>query len=95
MTDQPAAAASATPDAPRPINRITGYAWYALFVLVLVYIVNFIDRQILSILAEASSATSPSPTPRSASSTAPPSPSSTLCSASRSGGSPTAGIAAG
>ena len=30
--------------------RVTAYAWYALFVLVLVYIVNFIDRQILSIL---------------------------------------------
>jgi MFS family permease len=31
-------------------TRVGGYAWYALFVLVLVYIVNFIDRQILSIL---------------------------------------------
>ena len=30
--------------------RVSAYAWYALFVLVLVYIVNFIDRQILSIL---------------------------------------------
>lgn len=28
-----------------------GYAWYALSVMVLVYILNFIDRQILSILA--------------------------------------------
>jgi len=37
------------PEAPtRP--RIGAYAWYALFVLVLVYIVNFVDRQILSIL---------------------------------------------
>jgi len=37
------------PPAPaRP--RIGAYAWYALFVLVLVYIVNFVDRQILSIL---------------------------------------------
>ena len=35
----------------RPV-RVGAYAWYALFVLVLVYIVNFIDRQILSILAE-------------------------------------------
>jgi MFS family permease len=34
----------------RPAPRIGAYAWYALFVLVLVYIVNFIDRQILSIL---------------------------------------------
>jgi MFS family permease len=30
--------------------RIGAYAWYGLFVLVLVYIINFIDRQILSIL---------------------------------------------
>ncbi|WP_284734554.1 spinster family MFS transporter [Sphingosinicella terrae] len=36
------------PAAARP--RIGAYAWYALFVLVLVYIINFIDRQILSIL---------------------------------------------
>jgi MFS family permease len=32
--------------------RIAAYAWYALIVLVLVYIVNFIDRQIISILAQ-------------------------------------------
>ena len=38
-----------TPDAPAK-PRIGAYAWYALFVLVLVYIVNFVDRQILSIL---------------------------------------------
>ncbi len=30
--------------------RVSGYAWYALFVLVLVYVVNFVDRQIISIL---------------------------------------------
>ncbi|MGE3395736.1 MAG: spinster family MFS transporter [Sphingomonas sp.] len=36
--------------AARPAPRIGAYAWYALFVLVLVYIINFIDRQILSIL---------------------------------------------
>ena len=29
-----------------------GYAWYALGVMVVVYMLNFIDRQILSILAE-------------------------------------------
>jgi MFS family permease len=40
----------ATP-APPPI-RISRYAWYALFVLVLVYVINFIDRQIISILAQ-------------------------------------------
>jgi MFS family permease len=38
-------------ESPQPV-RVGAYAWYALFVLVLVYIVNFIDRQILSILAE-------------------------------------------
>jgi MFS family permease len=44
-TDQ-AVPASGTP------YRMGTYAWYALGVLVLVYIINFIDRQILSILAE-------------------------------------------
>ena len=33
-----------------PRAKASSYAWYALVVLVLVYIVNFIDRQILSIL---------------------------------------------
>jgi MFS family permease len=32
--------------------RVTGYAWYALILFVVVYIFNFIDRQIVSILAE-------------------------------------------
>src|SRR4028118_2382668 len=40
--------AEAAPAAAKP--KIGAYAWYALFVLVLVYIINFIDRQILSIL---------------------------------------------
>ena len=39
------------PAAPPPV-RVGAYAWYALIVLVLVYALNFIDRQILSILAE-------------------------------------------
>ncbi|WP_317617558.1 MFS transporter [Sphingomonas daechungensis] len=43
MTDEPTAA-------DRP--RVSGYAWYALILFVIVYIFNFIDRQILSILAE-------------------------------------------
>ena len=30
---------------------VSGYSWYVLGVLVLVYILNFVDRQILSILA--------------------------------------------
>ena len=38
------------PSAPRP--RVSAYAWYALFLFVVVYIFNFIDRQIVSILAE-------------------------------------------
>ena len=34
-----------------PVQRASGYSWYVLGVLVVVYILNFIDRQILSILA--------------------------------------------
>ena len=37
--------------APAPY-KADGYAWYVLFILVLVYILNFVDRQILSILSE-------------------------------------------
>jgi MFS family permease len=40
---------SAAPATGEP--RATGYSWYVLGVLVVVYILNFIDRQILSILA--------------------------------------------
>ena len=43
--------AGGTPAASPPV-RVGAYAWYALFVLVIVYALNFIDRQILSILAE-------------------------------------------
>ena len=32
--------------------RATPYAWYVLGILFLVYILNFVDRQIISILAE-------------------------------------------
>lgn len=39
-------------EAVKPAGRVGPYAWYALGVLVLVYVMNFIDRQILSILAE-------------------------------------------
>lgn len=38
------------PTSASPVSR--RYAWYVLFILVLVYILNFVDRQILSILAE-------------------------------------------
>jgi len=37
---------------PHPPPRVGAYAWYALGLLVIVYILNFIDRQILSILAQ-------------------------------------------
>jgi MFS family permease len=40
------------PEAAAPRSRITVYAWYALFVLFLVYVINFVDRQIISILAQ-------------------------------------------
>jgi MFS family permease len=43
---------AATNTAPVPLTKATPYAWYALGVLVLVYVFNFVDRQILSILAE-------------------------------------------
>lgn len=36
---------------PLPVTHATGYSWYVLSVLVVVYILNFIDRQIISILA--------------------------------------------
>ena len=35
-----------------PAARIGAYGWYALIVLVLVYAINFVDRQIISILAQ-------------------------------------------
>ncbi|PZQ20197.1 MAG: MFS transporter [Sphingopyxis macrogoltabida] len=34
-----------------PVLKASGYSWYVLSVLVIVYILNFIDRQIISILA--------------------------------------------
>jgi MFS family permease len=34
-----------------PVREATGYSWYVLTVLVVVYLLNFIDRQIVSILA--------------------------------------------
>lgn len=49
VSDSPSAAATA-PAAPG--MRAGAYAWYVLAVLVVIYILNFMDRQILSILAE-------------------------------------------
>src|SRR3954468_8015534 len=35
-----------------PPMRVSAYGWYALLVLLLVYAINFVDRQIISILAQ-------------------------------------------
>ena len=35
-----------------PDAKTPAYAWYVLSILILVYILNFVDRQVLSILAE-------------------------------------------
>ena len=45
-------AAGPQPGASSPPPRVSAYAWYALALFVVVYAFNFIDRQILSILAE-------------------------------------------
>lgn len=42
---------NAGPTPETPAREATGYSWYVLIVLVVVYILNFIDRQIVSILA--------------------------------------------
>ncbi len=48
----PEAIPDAAPNGAGPEPKASGYSWYVLGVLVVVYILNFIDRQILSILAE-------------------------------------------
>lgn len=48
--------ATAAPVVDKPVaaseQKTTGYAWYALIVLFIVYVFNFIDRSIVNILAE-------------------------------------------
>ena len=44
--------AATNPGRAAPAMRVSTYGWYALLVLVLVYAINFIDRQIISILAQ-------------------------------------------
>jgi MFS family permease len=34
----------------QPVEKASGYAWYALALLMFVYILNFLDRQIVYIL---------------------------------------------
>ena len=41
-----------TETAPAPAARAPAYAWYVLAILFFVYVLNFVDRQIISILAE-------------------------------------------
>ena len=48
--ESPAASSDRTPDQAVP-EQATPYAWYALSLLFLVYVLNFIDRQIITILA--------------------------------------------
>jgi MFS family permease len=48
LHEQEGAGASATSAADAPVPA---YSWYALSVLVVIYVLNFVDRQILSILA--------------------------------------------
>lgn len=50
MTARDTVEASGSAEAPSE-QQASGYSWYVLFILVLVYILNFVDRQILSILA--------------------------------------------
>jgi MFS family permease len=54
MTDEAVAPAgeAAVPAPTTSVGRASGYAWYALAIMTLVYMMSFIDRQILSILAE-------------------------------------------
>lgn len=51
MTETTDAAVQADLPAAAVEDKIPAYSWYVLFTLVVVYILNFIDRQILSILA--------------------------------------------
>ena len=44
--------AATEPGEAAPPMRVSAYGWYALLVLVLVYVINFVDRQIISILAQ-------------------------------------------
>lgn len=51
MTEAKDAATPAETAAGGGADKVPAYSWYALSVLVLIYVLNFIDRQILSILA--------------------------------------------
>lgn len=51
MSDQVGEHVEASEVRPQAEQPVPAYSWYALGVLVLIYVLNFIDRQILSILA--------------------------------------------
>lgn len=55
MSQPPAAEEQIVPAA-QGDGKVPAYSWYVLFTLVVVYILNFIDRQILSILPSISKA---------------------------------------
>ncbi|WP_010216177.1 spinster family MFS transporter [Sphingomonas sp. PAMC 26621] len=51
MTPTGTAPSHSTPGTPETA-RVSRYAWYVLTILFLIYVLNFVDRQIISILAE-------------------------------------------
>lgn len=50
--DGATADAQQSTEVPPSEHKATGYSWYVLSILVLIYVLNFVDRNILSILAE-------------------------------------------
>ncbi len=52
MTENTAASEGQAQTASEATRKVPAYSWYALGVLVIVYVLNFVDRNIISILAE-------------------------------------------
>ncbi|MDP4573616.1 MFS transporter [Qipengyuania sp. G39] len=52
MTENTAASEDQTQTVSEATGKVPAYSWYALGVLVIVYVLNFVDRNIISILAE-------------------------------------------
>ena len=52
MTENTAASEDQAQTASEATGKVPAYSWYALGVLVIVYVLNFVDRNIISILAE-------------------------------------------
>ena len=49
---QPTSAETTNIPAGEEETKVPAYSWYALSILVVVYVLNFVDRNIISILAE-------------------------------------------